>query len=258
LDVSRYLDRINYHSALDVSVETLFAVHRAHLCAIPFENLDIHLGRPILLEQDLLLTKIVDERRGGFCYELNGAFSWLLQSLGFEVELLSACVSGEGGEFGPPFDHMALIVKLDLRWLADVGFGDSFREPLLLDSREEQIQDEEAYRLIEDEGGLVLSRRAAESWKPQYRFSLRGYQLRDFEGMCRYHQTSPDSIFTRKRTCTIATARGRNTITGRRLIQTLGGMRQELELESAGQYAGALRRLFGVDLNMSDSARLFG
>ena len=65
MDLSRYLDRINYHSTLDVSVETLRAVHRAHLCAIPFENLDIHLGRPILLEPDRLLTKIVDERGEG-------------------------------------------------------------------------------------------------------------------------------------------------------------------------------------------------
>ena len=86
-------------------------MHRAHLLAVPFENLDIHLGRPISLDQDALFGKIVTRRRGGFCYELNGLFALLLRELGFEVTLLSAGVARADGGFGPEFDHLTLLVS---------------------------------------------------------------------------------------------------------------------------------------------------
>src|SRR3989304_2800207 len=99
--------------------------------AVPFENLDIIAGRPIVLEEEALLDKIVRRRRGGFCYELNGLFSALLRTLGFRVTRLSAGVLNEDGTFGPDFDHMTLLVELEDRWLADVGVGGFFREPPL-------------------------------------------------------------------------------------------------------------------------------
>ena len=114
---------------------------------MPFENLSIHEGEPIVLNDDALFEKIVGRRRGGFCYELNGLFAALLRALGFEVAMLSAQVANARGEFGPDFDHMTLMVTLATRWLADVGFGDSFLEPLLLDERREQVQGERAYRI---------------------------------------------------------------------------------------------------------------
>jgi len=95
---------------------------------VPFENLDIHLKRPIVLEDNALFDKIVTRKRGGFCYELNGLFAALLRALGFDVVMLSAGVANPEREFGPDFDHMALLVTLEQSWLADVGFGDSFVE----------------------------------------------------------------------------------------------------------------------------------
>src|SRR6185369_11099575 len=111
--------------------------------------LSIHSGESIVLDEDALYTKIVDQRRGGFCYELNGLFAGLLRALGFDVAMLAAGVARPDGSFGPIFDHMALMVTLNERWLVDVGFGDSFLEPLLLDSRDDQVEGTRTFRLVD-------------------------------------------------------------------------------------------------------------
>ena len=116
MDVPAYLNRINYHGGLMPNAETLCGLHTAHLLAVPFENLDIHLGRPIVLEEDALFDKIVTRRRGGFCYELNGLFAGLLRELGFDVTRLAAGVINSTGDFSPIFDHLTLMVTLDERW----------------------------------------------------------------------------------------------------------------------------------------------
>ena len=249
MDISRYLQRLNYRGPLDVSAQTLHDIHVAHLLAIPFENLDIHLGRRIILDHEKVIHKLVDERRGGICYELNGAFFALLRELGFEVSMLSAEVAREEGGFEPPFDHMALVVTLEQRWLADVGFGDSFREPLLLDERGEQLQGNDAYQLIEADEHLVLHRRADGSLKPQYRFTLEPHNYVDFSDMCLYHQTSPDSIFTQRKACSLATPVGRITVTDKRVIITNRGEKQERELASHEEWMSALREHFGFDID---------
>ena len=249
MDVTSYLNRIKYAGPREVSVETLRELHKAHLLAVPFENLDIHLKRAILLDEERMVNKIVGERRGGFCYELNTAFSALLRGLGFRVEMLSAGVARDEGGFDPPFDHMALLVHLEERWLADVGFGDSFREPLRMDARGPQEQTGEAFRIVDgEEEHLVVERKEAESWKPQYRFTLQSYGLADFDEMCRYHQTSPESPFTQKRVCTRATLDGRITVTGMRLIVTDKGEKQEREFVRHEEWTAALREHFGIDL----------
>src|SRR2546427_8621834 len=127
VNTKAYLERINYplnyRRSLAPDAETLRALQVAHLLAVPFENLSIHAGQPIILEDDALFTKIVENGRGGFCYEANGLFAALLRALGFNVAMLSAEVANAEGEFGPNFDHMALMVMLEQRWLVDVGFG---------------------------------------------------------------------------------------------------------------------------------------
>ncbi len=250
MNIEAYLRRINYTGPIEPNVRTLRELHVAHLLRVPFENLDNHIGREIVLEEDKLVSKIVDQQRGGICYELNGAFAGLLRELGFEVTILSAGVAREEGGFDPPFDHMTLMVRLEERWLADVGFGDSFREPLLLDSRVEQTQNGEAYRLVdEDDEHLILERYEKESWKPQYRFTLLPYELSDFGEMCRYHQTSPESPFTQRRTCSLATSEGRITVTGMRLITTVQGQRNERELADVKEYIAVLHEHFDVKLD---------
>jgi N-hydroxyarylamine O-acetyltransferase len=263
LNIKAYLERINYHGPLSPTAETLSALQVAHLLTVPFENLSIHAGQPIVLEDDALFTKIVEKRRGGFCYEANGLFAALLRALGFNVAMLSAEVANAEGEFGPNFDHMALMVSLPVsslvsplvssaqRWLVDVGFGDSFLEPLLLDERGDQVQHSRAYRILSDGTRLLLRRRdEGDEWKAQYRFTLQTYSYADYADMCRYHQTSPQSHFTRSRICSRATEDGRITLSEMRFITTsqsgVHEVRQERTLTSEAEYTTILRDQFGI------------
>jgi N-hydroxyarylamine O-acetyltransferase len=212
--------------------------------------LDIHLGRPIIPEEIALYRKIVEQRRGGFCYELNGLFAWLLRELGFEVTLLSARVSHGDGSFSREFDHLTLLVQLEARWLADVGFGECFREPLRLDEPGEQKQPLGSYRLNQEGNAWIFwEHDRTTGWQPQYQFTLQPRRLADFAEMCHYHQTSPESHFTQKRICSLATPQGRVSLSDSRLIITANGRREERELVGRGEYEAALRDWFGVELD---------
>jgi N-hydroxyarylamine O-acetyltransferase len=248
MNTDAYLQRINYNGLTNVNAKTLRALQLAHLQSVPFENLSIHAGQPIVLNDESLFEKIVDRRRGGFCYELNGLFAALLRSLGFNVTMLSARVFNSEAELGPDFDHMTLLVNLDQRWLVDVGFGDSFREPLLLDERDQQLQGERAYRIDSAGDDLKLFQRTlGGDWQAQYQFTLQGYNYPDFAEMCHFHQTSPQSHFTRKRVCTIATPQGRLTLSDMRFITTLaGGERNERVITNDKEYSSLLKEHFGI------------
>ena len=253
MDTNAYLERINYHGSLAPSAETLRELQLAHLLAVPFENLSIHAKHPIVLADEALFTKIVERRRGGFCYECNGLFASLLRALGFEVAMLSAEVANADGVFGPPFDHMTLMVSLEQRWLVDVGFGDSFSEPLLLDEPREQLQGSRAYQIVTD-GSLFTVRQKIEDgeWKAQYRFTLQPHKYDDYAEMCRYHQTSPQSHFTQARICSLATEEGRITLSDMRLITTsTNNEKQERNLTSEAEYATILRECFGIVMTSS-------
>lgn len=248
MDIKAYLDRIGYRGPLTPTAETLRALQVAHLQTVPFENLSIHARQPIVLDDESLFDKVVARRRGGFCYELNGLFAALLRALGFQVTMLSAEVARADGTFSPDFDHMALLVTLEERWLADVGFGDLFRDPLRLDERGEQPEGVRTFRIVEDGDHRLLLRRDGpkEPWLPQYRFTLQPHEYPDYAGMCRFHQTSPESHFTRQTVCSLATPDGRVTLSGMRLITTRGGERQERVLESDEERTALLREMFGV------------
>ena len=251
LDVEAYLERLNYSGPIRPDIDTLRELHRAHMLAVPFENLDIHLGQAIALDQGALFDKIVTRRRGGFCYELNGLFCALLSGLGFKVTMLSAGVVTKDGSFGPEFDHMTLMVELEERWLADVGFGDSFIEPLRLDEEGEQAQYGSAYRIAQDGHQRKMLRSDDESsWADQYLFTLLPRRMDDYLEMCHYHQTSPDSHFTRQTVCSLATPEGRISVSGKRLIVTKNRERQESLLEGEAEYAAVLRERFGVEVDV--------
>jgi N-hydroxyarylamine O-acetyltransferase len=247
MDIQAYLKRINYEGSLAPTAETLRQLHLAHLLTVPFENLSIHAQEPIVLEDEALFRKIVNRRRGGFCYELNGLFATLLRDLGFEVAMLSAQVANAEGGFSQDFDHMTLLITLAERWLGDVGFGDSFVEPLLLDKREAQVQRDRAYRIVFDGERLIMQRADnGREWKPQYRFTLEPFQYPDYAEMCQYHQTSPLSHFTQARICSRLTAEGRISLSDKRLITTEGSERREQTAATREEYEELLREHFGV------------
>lgn len=250
MNLDTYLQRIDYHGSHSRTAETLRALQRAHILAVPFENLDIYLGQHIGLDEAAFYEKIVRRRRGGFCYELNGLFATLLRALGFEVTLLSARVM-DSGQPGPEFDHLVLLVQLEEHWLVDVGFGDSFIEPLKLDDSNEQLLDDVAYRLSNSGEQWTMQRRSPDhEWETQYQFTLLPRQLADFTGMCHYHQTSPQSNFTQKRICSRATPTGRVTLSEMRLIVTANDERRERTLADHEAYKAALREYFGIDLSL--------
>ena len=248
-DVRSYLARIRYSGPTEPTSGTLRALHRAHLVAVPFENLDIALGRPIVVDEDVTVRKVVELRRGGFCYELNGAFAALLRAMGFHVTLLSARVAREKGGEGPEFDHLTLLVDLETPWLADVGFGESFVEPLRLEIGTEQIDPAGRFRLIQKEERMHLEKADLDGrWRRQYSFTLQPRTLQEFEVMCGYHQTSPESHFTQNRVCTRATLDGRITLSEMRLIVTKDGKREERGLSSEYERTQVLEQEFGIRL----------
>jgi N-hydroxyarylamine O-acetyltransferase len=251
MEYKTYMERIGYRWPLRPSVEVLRKLHRRHMLSVPFENLDILLGRPIILSKNAFYDKIIKHRRGGFCYELNGSFASLLKKLGFKVSMLSAGVARRGGGFSPDFDHMTLLVQLKEPWLADVGFGDSFTEPKRLDIYSPQTDRGKAYRFTRKDGWTLLSRRTKGNsvWEPQYKFSLTPRKLEDFVPRCRWQQTSPRSHFRKGRVCTRLTSNGRLTLTDTKFIVTRGNKKVELPLKNPEEFDVLLRRRFDIDLS---------
>src|SRR5512133_1410364 len=198
MDVDSYLARLNYAGPRETTYETLCGLHIAHMLSVPFENLDIvPLHRPIRLDEQSLWRKLVESRRGGFCYELNGMFAWLLRQLGFEVTYLNARVFNREGRLGIDFDHLALLVSAPpapMRWLADVGFGDSFMEPLEFRPGE-QPQGPRSYRLELTEAGNILWQKDYDAeWTRLYFFNLEPRRFpSEYEAASAYHQRSPIS-----------------------------------------------------------------
>ncbi|MFI2311923.1 arylamine N-acetyltransferase family protein [Streptomyces sp. CB00072] len=246
--VDAYLTRIGADRPVRADIDALRDLQHRHLLAVPFENLSVHLGEDIVLEERALMAKVTGGR-GGFCYELNGAFGALLRALGFRVTLLQARVFGDGGRLGIPYDHMALRVETEDGtgpWLADVGFGDNALWPLALDERTEQEDPRGVFRLREaPQGDLDLLRGGSR----QFRLDLRPRTLPEFLGGAWYHRTSPDSHFTRSLVCSRFTETGRVTLSGRTLVTTVGGEQHRTELVTDEEVLAAYRDHFGVRLS---------
>ncbi|KPI18802.1 Arylamine N-acetyltransferase [Actinobacteria bacterium OK074] len=258
-----YLSRIGAEHPAWPTVDVLRDLHLRHLQSVPFENLSVHLGEEIVLEEKRLFDKIVDARRGGFCYELNGAFGALLKALGFDVTLLAARVYGAQGRLGVPYDHLALRVRTvdGGDWLADVGFGSHSRHPLAFGGRGEQPDPEGVFRVIEagvDEAGVRGPGSSAEygdldvlkDGTPEYRLEVRPRVLGDFVTGAWWHSTSPESSFTRSLVCSrITEDGGRITLGGRRLTVTApGGDKEVTELGTDEEVLAVYRERFGIAL----------
>jgi len=248
MDIVPFLRRIRFDGPVHVSPETLARLQEAFLLSVPFENLDIHLGRPISLERADIQRKIVGRRRGGFCYECNIVFNAVLHEIGFPVRMVSARMAGEDG-FAPEFDHMALLVGLDGGdVLVDVGNGQSARVPLRLDGSDESRAEGIDYRVGRHGSGFaLLHRKPDDHWEPRYLFDTTARKTADFADMCRHHQTSPDSVFTGQRFVTMATPTGRVTLAGLRLSVEDGATRTETTLATEDGFLEALDTHFGIE-----------
>ncbi len=251
MDRSAYLARIGYEGALTPAIETLRGLHLAHVMTVPFENLDIHLGRPISLDPADLFRKIVVDRRGGYCFELNGLFALLLEDLGFAVTRLAARVSFEA-EGVRPRSHQLLKVQLgEAAWIADVGFGGhGLLEPLRMADGEVEQQGADQFRLIaQGEGGYLLQYESEPVWTNLYSFALDPWLPIDYAFANYYHSHSPDSHFMQRRICTMPTPEGRKTlIDGLLKLRGRGGT-QELQVTSEDEERQLLQQHFGLTIN---------
>jgi N-hydroxyarylamine O-acetyltransferase len=221
-----YLERIGYQGPDEPTYETLVALERAHMLAVPFENLDIHRGRRLVLDREANFAKIVERRRGGWCYELNGVFSWLLETLGYDVTLIGSRVEWEGGR-SRELAHMLMLVDLDQPYLVDVGFG---------------YGSVGVVPLAQAAGGVVAQRGGLDVV-----FTTEPRELADFQEMCDFQQTSPDSNFVRTRVCSKAVPDGYLRLRELVLTESLASGETARELSGEDEWLAVLRDRFGVE-----------
>lgn len=234
-----YLQRIGASRS-----SSLAELQERHLLSVPFENLYTHMDIRIVLEIPWLHDKIVTQRRGGFCYELNGLFAELLRELGYRVELLAARVFN-GEQLGPPFDHLALLV--DDAWLVDVGFGAFALHPLSWTSREDQKDPFGVFRLADhgDDVDVFMNDSLA------YRLERRPRSLAEFVPTCWWQQTAPESGFRKAPRASLARLDGRVTVTDEKVVVTKDGHKTSTDVEDP---AAAFLEHFGLHFRQSNAS----
>ncbi|KAG9466151.1 hypothetical protein GDO78_017136, partial [Eleutherodactylus coqui] len=254
MDLKAYLQRVNLMDCAPPCLSALRELHRHHVHSIPTESLSIHSGEKIILDIPWIYNKIVVRRGGGFCFENNGLYLWVLQQLGYETKVLSSRVRDPiTGIYGPP-SHMLLTVELEeRRWLCDVGYGEGIIEPFLLEAEWEEEQDSGVYRLRVEGDKWFMERKEEEIWRTLYKFTLEERTFEDFWEMCEYHQSSPCSIFFQKSFCSLQLPRARLTYIGRWLISTEytkggGSVKTTRELTEE-EIPSLLRDKFGIVLS---------
>jgi len=257
-DLDAYLRRIGVADTLGPDLASLEKLHVAHLAAIPFENVDVRLRRPILLDPESLHAKLVARHRGGYCFEQNTLFAGALRELGFEVETLEARVRPRDGTGPYPRTHMTLRVRVDgSDHLADVGFG-AFGplQPVPLDGST-TVQADGEYRVEEEsEGVFVLRCRTDEDWHDQYAFTLMPALPVDFQVANHFTSTFPKSPFVNTLTVQRSTASGRHTIRGRLYSERIAGETTEREI-TADELIELLAEPFGLDVTEDEARQAF-
>ena len=233
MNLELYLRRIEYSGEIYEDLPTLRSLLHHHVFTIPFEIFDIHSRTPISLQIESIYRKVVLGNRGGYCFELNILFHRLLQKCGFTVSMISGrLLHGHG--YGPEFEHLALIVVLEGRkWLVDVGYGDFSLQPLAIEPGEIQSDGRTFYQvtdklIVDGEKYLGVEKwnHSKQAFRTEYIFKLTPRVEQEFAAMNHFHQTSPDSHFSRSLICTLPTKDGRITIINNRLIRTEQGQKQ--------------------------------
>ncbi|HEX8655922.1 MAG TPA: arylamine N-acetyltransferase [Hymenobacter sp.] len=251
LDLAAYAARVGYHGPLTPSLETLVGLHRAQAFSIPFENLDIHLRRPIGLDPASLVRKLVEERRGGYCYEVNGLFRLVLQELGFSVTSLVGRNLIAGHPLRPRAHQVLRVEVAGQPWLADLGFGaNGLIEPIPLAAGPEHLQGFDCYRLhAAPHGNYHLQLHLQGTWQSLYTFTLDEAQPSDFQMMNFFYSQSPDSPFRKQRICTLAAPDFRVSLVDQELkIRRPDGHITATTLVGDEAYEQALQTHFGIRL----------
>lgn len=247
MSVAAYLERIAHTGSTSVDRETLYGIHRAHMLAIPYENLEIQLGRENVLTEAAFHDKLVGNRRGGWCYEMNGLLTTVLRGMGFAVTRLGGAVAREFVGDAAIGNHMVGVVDLDRRYVVDVGLSDGPLDPFPLEESEWQ------------EGALVFRlERLDERWwrfhnhqhglAPSFDFSEEPRALAWYADMSTNLQTDPTSIFKQLALACRRNVRGVEALRDTTYIEVVEADRSERKIESCDEYRSILRRILGEDL----------
>lgn len=247
MDLQAYFDRIGFEGEARPDLQTLRALHRAQLLAIPYENLDVQLGRPVTLEPKDAFAKLVRGRRGGWCYEMNGLLGAALEAVGFRVTRLAGGVHRATMGDGMVGNHLVLKVDLEEPWIADVGFGDGSLEPFPLKEH-----------AFEAHGFGFRLERLADGWWRFHNHEFGGAPSFDFcdepadparlAERCGWLQSAPESNFVLNAVVQRFTPQGLLQLRGRTLRAVRPGHKAERLIGSADEYAEVLARDFGLEL----------
>jgi N-hydroxyarylamine O-acetyltransferase len=259
VDFDAYAERIGHRGTSAPTVDTLERIVVGHALRIPFENLDIHLGRPIDLEPASVFDKLVHQRRGGYCFEQNGLLLEMLRMIGFTVRPLAARVRSSSGA-DKPRTHMLLQVEVGSRtFLADVGFGThNMVAPLPFEPGVERSIHGETFRLKEISwDGKVLGtppsfdvevKNADGSWTALYCASLEEQRPVDFVMANWFCSTHPDSAFVRRKVVSLPEVGTRRLLLDRELEVRRDGNVEKTVLDTEDEYRAVLRDVFHIDL----------
>jgi N-hydroxyarylamine O-acetyltransferase len=239
------MHRIGFDGSVRPDLATLIAIHRAHQYAIPFENIDVLLGRPVVLDPEANYDKIVCRRRGGWCYEMNAVMGWALKQIGFEVMRMSAGVMREGdAQMG---NHLCLLVRVGQPYLVDVGFGGSMAEPLALRASE---REDRPYRVWLSEGDdywryAEIAHGDADAFSFDFRVAHADEAL--LARQCQWLQTDPASPFMQNLVVQRRTADTHFSLRGRVLTVIHATRVDKKVLNSSDELVATLRDSFGLD-----------
>jgi len=248
VNLDAYLRRIEYSGVLEPSAQTLAALHLAHATHIPFENLDILLGKTIKLDVESLERKLIDGRRGGYCFEQNLLFSAVLEQLGFAVTRLLARVRYRATAVRPR-THMNLLVAFpEGRWIADVGFGaDGLLLPVPFGDGAESRQFPWTYRVAGEGDRWVMQSFRESAWLDLYAFTLDPQEPVDYETANWYTSTHPNSRFVQTLTVQRLRADARLTLRNRELITDRGETVTSRTLQDQAEIIAVLAESFGLE-----------
>jgi N-hydroxyarylamine O-acetyltransferase len=247
--IDEYCDRINVSQSGKPTLDRFADLQQAQIYTVPFENLDIQLGRGLDLTPNHVDDKVIRSRRGGYCFELNGLFLRALDSAGYEARRALGRVHGSDEPSGRC--HQVSLVKLGGRyWLADVVFGGHCpREPIPLEF--DTIHDHGGvfYRLLDHELGYLLQKRTDEDWQNLYSFDLSPVVSNDIAVANYLTSTNPETHFTRNRIAVLAHPEGETRLVNYRCTAPRGGKLKKERLPDSEQYLEELKQRFGINLN---------
>ncbi|MFP3605311.1 arylamine N-acetyltransferase family protein [Paraburkholderia sp. SIMBA_053] len=264
LNLDNYFERIGYTGPRAPTLEVLKAIHRLHPRAIPFENLNPLTRRAVKLDLESVERKLVDDRRGGYCFEQNALLANVLIELGFQVTpLIGRVLWGREPDAVPPRTHMVLRIDVDNEaWIADVGFGSvTLTSPVRLTPGLAQRTDLGIFRLADaSHDALYLEVQARDqTWSRVYRFDLHPVEWIDYETSNWYTSTSPEAIFANNLIVCRVLDDTRLALLNDQLNERSadGSIVREQRLASADELAACLHDRFGLKTGDIDLAEIF-